>query len=130
MKWDNPPAILISPVEYMDIYGICLDVPVLPKEVPTNPHGFRNSGTKWALLGQHNSQLLRNSMAKTGFLRHLRSLKKKEFSRFRWKGRNWKELGGRGTEMRIYYMRKESIFSKGNRVLKVYAPKPRVWLNN
>lgn len=54
----------------------CLDVPVLSKEVPTNPHGFTNSDMKWALLGQHNSQLLKNSMAKTGFLGHLRSSKK------------------------------------------------------
>lgn len=28
-------------------------------------------------------------------------------------GKNWKELRGRGTEMRIYYMRKESNFSEG-----------------
>jgi hypothetical protein len=43
-------------------------------------------------------------------------------------GRNWKELRRKGAEMRIYYMRKESIFNKGNRVLN--SPKPRVWPNN
>lgn len=110
----------------------CLDVPVLSKEVPTNPHGFTNSGMKWALLGQHNSQLLRNSMAKTGFLGHLRSSKKKKNSLGSDGREDRKKLERprRGTETRIYYMRKGSIFSKGNRDLEVDTPKPRVWLNN